>query len=781
MQPKTPKLNEAALTPEQRDKLDKWKNDVKQLQTLEDIATMAQEMLGIMDENQKDPGRKTLIIDHVTGDDFVKILQNMNDSLEEFRNRKDPELPDYSKPIAEAVSKLEKAYTASTKVKAASPVVNVPAANVTVEPTPIDLRGIERILSTDIPNAFKEAIKLVPMPDIPKTDNSELIKVWEGISEQLVSIENATRAKPQPGSMSISNLTDQTLPVSQNAATTPNPTTLQIDAVANGNGFQMDVAGYATVLIHIMSSTAMSGGTTVNFEVSVDGSNWTAIMGTLISSGVVASTATADGDYRVNVTGFNWLRTRISSYSAGKTTILGYASPLSGQPTSLTLASGTATQITDGTQIANTIAGDSGQNSLLVAPSRKEVSFTTTTAQAVATTDVSNYKWVSIHIVSQGGSSTITYQGSNDNTNWTNVVMQNAGGPGNTSPSATDSTASLMRHGPLPYRYFRLNVTGIVSGTTAGVVEFSSMAPSTITTAGVVTPNGTFGSAFPTTGFALGANDGSNLVSVRNVAGATDGVTTPIAVGLYGYNGTNHDRIKAATSASNTTGTGLLGVGNLLFDGTNFQYMKTPTADGVASATALPLSITGLIYTGSGYDRPRTAESAQGTTGTGLLGTGALIYDGTNWQRLKQLSTATDGMSGGGFIATGGASYNGTTWDRMRNNSTGVVIAAGATSSNAGVTTTTYNASKAVIIVNISAFTSGSLTVAINGITSSGYSYPILTSAALAAVAVTPLRIFPGATASANAVANDMVPRSLQVVTTVSGTLTYGIDYELSV
>jgi hypothetical protein len=145
-------------------------------------------------------------------------------------------------------------------------------------------------------------------------------------------------------------------------------------------------------------------------------------------------------------------------------------------------------------------------------------------------------------------------------------------------------------------------------------------------------------------------------------------------------------------------------------------------------------------------------------------------------------SSPADGFANSSsLIMISPVQYNGTTHDRPRNNVTGVVIAAGATGSNAGVSTTTFNASKAIIVVNISAFTSGSLTVTINGITSSGYTYPILTSTALAAVAVTPLRIFPGGTAAANAVANDMVPRTLQVVTTVTGTLTYGIDYELSV
>lgn len=125
--------------------------------------------------------------------------------------------------------------------------------------------------------------------------------------------------------------------------------------------------------------------------------------------------------------------------------------------------------------------------------------------------------------------------------------------------------------------------------------------------------------------------------------------------------------------------------------------------------------------------------------------------------------------------------YNNTNWDRARNNTTGVVIAAGTTATNAGVNVTTYNASKAVIILNVSAYTSGTITVTINATTSSGYSYPLLVSAAIGATGVTPLRIFPGATASANAVANDMVPRTIQVVTTGTFSLTYGVDYELSV
>lgn len=104
--------------------------------------------------------------------------------------------------------------------------------------------------------------------------------------------------------------------------------------------------------------------------------------------------------------------------------------------------------------------------------SYKETSFTTTTAQAVASTDVTNYRWVSVHVVTQGGSSTVNFQGSNDNTNWVSVLLTDIGQ--NSQPTFLRSTtnASIIFTGPLSFRYFRLNVTGIVSGTTAGVVEF---------------------------------------------------------------------------------------------------------------------------------------------------------------------------------------------------------------------------------------------------------------------------------------------------------------------
>ena len=84
-----------------------------------------------------------------------------------------------------------------------------------------------------------------------------------------------------------------------------------------------------------------------------------------------------------------------------------------------------------------------------------------------------------------------------------------------------------------------------------------------------------------------------------------------------------------------------------------------------------------------------------------------------------------------------------------------------------------------ILVINISAYTSGSLTVAVSGVTASAYTYSILTSAALAAAATTTMSMAPSLTTASNTVANVVIPASVQVVATYTGSLTYGIDYIL--
>lgn len=128
--------------------------------------------------------------------------------------------------------------------------------------------------------------------------------------------------------------------ISSNAATMPATTTMQNAAVANGDGTSLPVTGYASAIIAIVSSVAMSGGTTINFEATTDDITWVPILAHQIGAvGTQASTTTIDGDFRINVAGFKSIRARISAYSAGTITIKGYVTPLAGQTTTVGLAS----------------------------------------------------------------------------------------------------------------------------------------------------------------------------------------------------------------------------------------------------------------------------------------------------------------------------------------------------------------------------------------------------------------------------------------------------------
>lgn len=78
-----------------------------------------------------------------------------------------------------------------------------------------------------------------------------------------------------------------------------------------------------------------------------------------------------------------------------------------------------------------------------------------------------------------------------------------------------------------------------------------------------------------------------------------------------------------------------------------------------------------------------------------------------------------------------------------------------------------------LLFIDITAITgtSPTLTVTIQGKDPvSGKYYTILASAALAAVATTVLKVYPGLTAAANSVANDVLPPDFRIITSIGGT-----------
>jgi hypothetical protein len=108
------------------------------------------------------------------------------------------------------------------------------------------------------------------------------------------------------------------------APTAPAVTTIQSAAVANGNGTNLNMQGYTSAALNVLCSVACSGGTTINFEASVDNTTFVPIQGINVGTNTIATTTTTSGDWLFNASGYSFLRARISAYSAGTISIKAY-------------------------------------------------------------------------------------------------------------------------------------------------------------------------------------------------------------------------------------------------------------------------------------------------------------------------------------------------------------------------------------------------------------------------------------------------------------------------
>lgn len=184
-----PEINRAKLTEEQRAKLEQYQQAETQLQTLEDIAKMTQEIINIVDDSGNVDKIGTLLID-------------IRETLGGLRDKEAPETPDYAKPVVDAVSKLEKALSASIKGIDVKPQIKVDAPAVNVSPPSVDLKGVEKAVDK-LSGSFKDAIKLIK---IPENDDSALTEIMSNVLDQLSSIDKGVRTKPQaPNTIKVTN------------------------------------------------------------------------------------------------------------------------------------------------------------------------------------------------------------------------------------------------------------------------------------------------------------------------------------------------------------------------------------------------------------------------------------------------------------------------------------------------------------------------------------------------------------------------------------------------
>lgn len=154
----------------------------------------------------------------------------------------------------------------------------------------------------------------------------------------------------------------------------------------------------------------------------------------------------------------------------------------------------------------------------------------------------------------------------------------------------------------------------------------------------------------------------------------------------------------------------------------------------------------------------------------------------------KSASEAVGPADTSGFprFGLGSAPYafNGDTWDRQRNNTYITVLASAArTATVQSADLTNYNGKGLHLVIDVTAVTATpSITCEIEGKDAlSGKYYDVLVGAAITATGTTVLKVYPGITASANASASDMLPRTFRVncVHADADSITYSVGASL--
>lgn len=196
-------IDRTNLSVEQVAMLDQHEATQKQVVTLEKALSTLGEIEKLIKETDNTASLK-------------KPLEDITAQLKDLNSKETPETPDYAKPVVGAIEALRKELKASLQVKPPAPQVNVAAPNVKVEKP--DFSRVEKIIQTDIPKAFKEAI--AGIPEAPENDFTPLLDQYKLMLEKLTDIDTGVRMKPQPGSMKVTN------PDGSSIGTTPLPSAL---------------------------------------------------------------------------------------------------------------------------------------------------------------------------------------------------------------------------------------------------------------------------------------------------------------------------------------------------------------------------------------------------------------------------------------------------------------------------------------------------------------------------------------------------------------------------
>ena len=425
-----------------------------------------------------------------------------------------------------------------------------------------------------------------------------------------------------------------------NASITPTSDTTQTGSIT-GSGQSVTFAVNAQSTVGIQASGTFSG--TILIKGSVDGSTYTPTTATSLSTGGLVSTITSSFTGQVNVAGFVSFQLTSVSWTSGTANISLRAStgisnimldnPLpvgtnsignvglnagsnaigsitntsfiatqatgtnlhtvvdSGTVTAnigtsgslaldATLTGGTQqTKITDGTNIASVVAGDTGYNAIPTAGTTKTISFSTTGtgAQIVGPFDMRGYQSFEIVWSAVGTGLAFTAQfGVSAGGNFTTVQAFSTGV--NSFTNVLGATIGTIYKSAVWGNYFQLNVSAITAGTATGTLTLRNAPIYSGTMTANVTPSNATTLAIPATaipaGFKALSADQTATTTTFNTQGIVDLVGKQVVM-PYSI---NQQFVKGSASATGTTSTSLItAVASNSIYLTSVQVMNTGT------------------------------------------------------------------------------------------------------------------------------------------------------------------------------------------------------------
>lgn len=381
-----------------------------------------------------------------------------------------------------------------------------------------------------------------------------------------------------------------------------------------------------------------------------------------------------------------------ANQTTGNTSLSTIATNTTGIATSANQTNGTQqSKITDGTNVAGVLAGDSGLNGVVVASGTKTYTFTTSTPGAqtiLPNTNVAGYSWIEVVYTSVGSGlaltgqfSTVsggTYLGANT---WAQQNGILTGGLG--------ASSGIIYNGPVKGNFFQIAVSALTSGTFTGTVTLRAVTPAIGSISAAQSGTWTIGastatgSAVPANAFYTGINGGGNLTGW---AGASDNADTVAETSTANrgvtvsrntiYNGTSWDRGRSIVNATNSTGIGITAVGLVA------QFDDT-------SPTAITENQFGNIRMSANRNLYGTIRDAAGNErGANVTAANALVVDGTALTQPVSIAgnqSVNNAQIAGNTISTGvGTSGTGTQRVVQANDTGRTLVSASGSASSSG-------------------------------------------------------------------------------------------------